>query len=122
MPARSGAIPLVAKSYEGRPVKLEGNSLFPGGNGGTDRYAQAAILNLYDPDRATRFAKGAGKDRASVTSGEALDFLGSLANKFAANQGAGLALLGERTQSPSRRRLRCSLPGVWCRASGLPSA
>ena len=105
MPTRGGAIPLVAKSYEGRPVKLEGNSLFPGGNGATDRFAQAAILNLYDPDRATRFAKGAGKDRAVVTSGEALDFLSSLASKFADKQGAGLALLGERTQSPSRRRL-----------------
>src|ERR1044071_507545 len=57
MPTRGGAIPLIAKSYEGRPVKLEGNSLFPGGNGATDRYAQASILNLYDPDRATRFAK-----------------------------------------------------------------
>jgi MoCo/4Fe-4S cofactor protein with predicted Tat translocation signal len=105
MPTRGGVIPLVAKSYDGRPVKLEGNSLFPGGNGGTDRFAQASILNLYDPDRATRFAKGAGKERAVVTSGEAMDFLASLANKYAANQGAGLALLGERTQSPSRRRL-----------------
>ena len=57
MPTRGGAIPLVAKSYEGRPIKVEGNPLFPGGNGGTDRFAQASILNLYDPDRATRFAK-----------------------------------------------------------------
>jgi MoCo/4Fe-4S cofactor protein with predicted Tat translocation signal len=101
MPTRGGAIPLVAKSYEGRPIKVEGNSLFPGGNGGTDRFAQASILNLYDPDRATRFAKGG----ATVTSGEALDALAGIANKFAGNQGAGLALLGERTNSPSRRRL-----------------
>ncbi|MEK7781876.1 MAG: TAT-variant-translocated molybdopterin oxidoreductase, partial [Verrucomicrobiota bacterium] len=101
MPTRGGAIPLVAKSYEGRPIKVEGNSLFPGGNGGTDRFAQASILNLYDPDRATRFAKGG----AAVTSGEALEALAGIANKFAGNQGAGLALLGERTNSPSRRRL-----------------
>ncbi len=105
MPTRGGAIPLVAKSYEGRPIKVEGNSMFPGGNGGTDRFAQASILNLYDPDRATRFAKGVGKDRAAITSGEALEALAGIANKFAANQGAGLALLGERTNSPSRRRL-----------------
>ena len=38
MPTRNGAMPLVAKSYEGRPIKVEGNALFPGGNGGTDRY------------------------------------------------------------------------------------
>ena len=54
MPTRTGAIPLVAKSYEGRPIKLEGNAKFPGSNGGTDRYAQASILDLYDPDRAKR--------------------------------------------------------------------
>ena len=27
MPTRTGAIPLVVKSYEGRPVKIEGNAL-----------------------------------------------------------------------------------------------
>ena len=102
MPTRGGAIPLVVKSYEGRPVKIEGNPLFPGGNGGTDRFAQASILNLYDPDRATRFAKG-GRQRSTPEA--ALDALGGLAAKFAANQGEGLAVLGERTHSPSRRRL-----------------
>ncbi len=29
MPTRTGAIPLVAKSYEGRPIKIEGNALYP---------------------------------------------------------------------------------------------
>ena len=101
MPTRGGAIPLVAKSYEGRPIKVEGNALFLGSNGGTERFAQASILNLYDPDRATRFAKAG----AAVSSGEALEALAGIANKFAGNQGAGLALLGERTNSPSRRRL-----------------
>src|SRR6185369_9841794 len=57
MPTRTGAVPLVAKSYEGRPVKLEGNPLYPGTNGGTDRYVQASILNLYDPDRAQGITK-----------------------------------------------------------------
>ena len=101
MPTRGGAIPLVVKSYEGRPIKVEGNPLFPGSNGSTDRFAQASILNLYDPDRATRFVKGGN----TVTPEAALDALGGLAAKFAASQGEGLALLGERTHSPSRRRL-----------------
>ena len=57
MPTRTGAVPLVVKSYDGRPIKIEGNALYPGGNGGTDRYAQASILNLYDPDRARRFKR-----------------------------------------------------------------
>jgi len=106
MPTRGGAIPLIAKSYEGRPVKLEGNPLFPGGNGATDRYAQASILNLYDPDRATRFArKGTSGKLETVQADAALLALAELSKKFAASQGEGLCLLAERTHSPSRRRL-----------------
>ncbi len=102
MPTRTGAIPLVVKSYDGRPIKIEGNAQFPGGNGGTDRYAQASILNLYDPDRAQRFAK----DGKTVSRDEALDFLSDLSKRFAANQGEGLSFLAESSTSPSRARLQ----------------
>ena len=102
MPTRTGAIPLVVKSYEGRPIKIEGNAKFPGGNGGTDRYAQASILDLYDPDRAKRFAK----DGNTVSRDEALGFLDELSKKFAANQGEGLAFLAESSTSLSRARLQ----------------
>jgi len=102
MPTRTGAIPLVVKSYEGRPVKIEGNALYPGGNGGTDRYAQASILNLYDPDRARHFKQ----DGKIVSRAEALKFLDDLSAKFSANQGEGLAFLAESSTSPSRARLQ----------------
>ena len=102
MPTRTGAIPLVVKSYEGRPVKIEGNALFPGSNGGTDRYAQASILDLYDSDRARHFKH----DGKVVSREEALSFLDSLSQKFAANQGEGLAFLAESSTSPSRARLQ----------------
>ncbi|HEY2328757.1 MAG TPA: TAT-variant-translocated molybdopterin oxidoreductase, partial [Verrucomicrobiae bacterium] len=102
MPTRTGAIPLVVKSYEGRPVKIEGNSLFPGSNGGTDRYAQASILDLYDPDRARHFKH----DGKQVSRDEALKFLGELSQKFSANGGEGLAFLAESSTSPSRARLQ----------------
>jgi molybdopterin-containing oxidoreductase family iron-sulfur binding subunit len=102
MPTRTGAVPLVAKSYEGRPIKLEGNAKFPGSNGGTDRYAQASILNLYDPDRAKHFTH----DGKTVSRDEAFSFLDGLSKKFAANQGEGLAFLAESSTSPSRARLQ----------------
>jgi MoCo/4Fe-4S cofactor protein with predicted Tat translocation signal len=102
MPTRTGAIPLVVKSYEGRPVKIEGNSLFPGSNGGTDRYAQASILDLYDVDRAKKFAH----DGKEVPRDEALKFLDDLSAKFSANQGEGLSFLAESSTSPSRARLQ----------------
>ena len=107
MPTRTGAVPLVAKSYEGRPIKVEGNAKFPGSNGGTDRYAQASILNLYDPDRAKRFTH----DGKTVTRDEALGFLDELSKKFAANQGEGLAFLAESSTSPSRARLQKLIAG-----------
>jgi molybdopterin-containing oxidoreductase family iron-sulfur binding subunit len=102
MPTRTGAVPLVAKSYEGRPVKVEGNSLFPGSNGSTDRYAQASILDLYDVDRAKQFTH----DGKPVSRDEALNFLNDLSKKFAINQGEGLAFLAESSTSPSRARLQ----------------
>lgn len=112
MPTRTGALPLVAKSHDGRPVKVEGNSLYPNGNGGTDRFAQASILNLYDPDRATRYLQG-GFD---TTKEKACDFLGELSTKFSKNQGAGLAFLVEPGNSPSRQRMREVVKGVMAKA------
>ncbi len=107
MPTRTGAIPLVVKSYEGRPVKIEGNAMFPGGNGSTDRYAQASILDLYDPDRARRFARRVSGDKMeTVTREDALAFLGQLSEKFSGNGGEGLAFLTESSTSPTRARLQ----------------
>jgi molybdopterin-containing oxidoreductase family iron-sulfur binding subunit len=102
MPMRAGALPLIVKSYEGRPVKIEGNGLFPGANGGTDRYSQVSILDLYDPDRARHFTHE-GKE---ISRDEAFKFLDDLSRKFSANQGEGLAFLAESSTSPSRARLQ----------------
>jgi len=112
MPTRTGAVPLVVKSYEGRPVKIEGNALFPGGNGGTDRYAQASILDLYDVDRSRYFSKpDASGKQVAVTRDEALKFLAELSQKFSANQGDGLVFLAESSTSPSRARLQKLIAG-----------
>ena len=102
MPTRLGAVPLVARSHDGRPTKVEGNNLHPDSHGGTDLWAQASILDMYDPDRAHRHAKNG----ADVKIEAVRDLLSGLAKTYAANQGEGLVVLTGRSTSPSRARLQ----------------
>jgi len=46
------ASPIIVESNMFRPTKVEGNPDHPASLGGTDVYAQASLLDLYDPDRA----------------------------------------------------------------------
>src|SRR5580765_7045264 len=93
MPTRGSAIPLVVKSNEGRPTKVEGNSMHPDSNGSTERFAQASILDLYDPDRAMRIL-----ERGNVsTEAKAFDALAQVAKKAQDNEGQGLSFLVERS-------------------------
>lgn len=50
---RDGGRPLavMVKTYDGRPIKIEGNPDHPLTRGKADARTQAALLNLYDPDR-----------------------------------------------------------------------
>ncbi|PDW03227.1 TAT-variant-translocated molybdopterin oxidoreductase [Candidatus Viridilinea mediisalina] len=42
---------VAVKSYDGRPIKVEGNPAHPASMGATDLFAQAEILQIYDPAR-----------------------------------------------------------------------
>jgi len=115
MPRRSGAIPLIATTVDGRPIKLEGNPLHPASGGATDTFAQASILDLYDPSRSQRFVhKGKTSDRGAFE-----DYVRKVRNTLLAQQGDGLAFLVAETHSPTRERLRTELeknfPAMrWC--------
>ncbi len=102
-PTRNSAVPLLAKSSDGRPTKLEGNPGHPDSNGSTDAFTQASILNLYDPDRAIRFAQNGN----TVDAETALVALQKIASE--AKDGTGLCILAEQSSSPSRARLQAAL-------------
>src|SRR5881394_3323307 len=51
---------LLVTGYEGRPTKIEGNPTHPASLGATSVWAQADILDLYDPDRAQTVTTGGG--------------------------------------------------------------
>ncbi|MEO6053821.1 MAG: TAT-variant-translocated molybdopterin oxidoreductase, partial [Chthoniobacterales bacterium] len=102
MPTRTGVMPLIATTVDGRPTKIEGNPLHPESNGGTNGFAQASILDLYDPYRAKTFLH-----QDQQTTLEAFTkYLSDLRATHQKDGGAGLAFLVERTDSPTRDRLR----------------
>src|SRR2546423_11005979 len=115
MPRRTGAIPLVATTVDGRPIKLEGNPLHPASGGATDTFVQASVLDLYDPSRSQRFVhKGKTSNR-----GDFDNYLGELRGTLGGQGGDGLAFLVGETVSPTRERLRAELekkfPSMrWC--------
>jgi MoCo/4Fe-4S cofactor protein with predicted Tat translocation signal len=91
------AVGLLAESNDGRPTKIEGNPDHPFSLGATNVFHQAAILELYDPDRS-RAVRRAGE----VSSWGA--FLSALVPALAeqkAKQGAGLRILTETITSPT---------------------
>ncbi len=51
--------PVLVKTREGRPIKIEGNALSTMTGGGTSARAQAAVLSLYDTNRI-KSPRGAG--------------------------------------------------------------
>ena len=94
------AQPVVATTSAGRPIKLDGNPEHPAFRGGSTPFMQAAILDLYDPDRSQ--APLAGGHPASWA-----DFDGKTAGwraDWRASGGAGLGILIERTSSPTLLR------------------
>ncbi len=115
-PTRRGAVPVLVKSSDGRPTKIEGNADHPAyqgaanpeeassqfKHGGTDLLTQASVLNLYDPDRAMRIAK----DGKEVSQAAAFDFLAEISRNSLENEGDGICFLLDHSSSPSRQRLQ----------------
>lgn len=101
MPWRGGVVPVVVTTHEGRPTHLSGNALHPESKGGLDSFAQASVLDLYDPDRSRTFRK----DGQPVERAEFEKFLAEKKKEWQAQGGEGVALLLDEVASPTRARL-----------------
>jgi MoCo/4Fe-4S cofactor protein with predicted Tat translocation signal len=91
------ASPILVESHLYRPTKIEGNAQHPASHGGTDVFAQASILGMYDPDRSQTIAY-LGDVR---TWGGFLEAIRGPLNAQKAVQGAGIRILTRTVSSPA---------------------
>ena len=100
------ALPLLARSNEGRPTKVEGNPDHPNnrngdpndrGSSATDIYAQASILTLYDPDRSKTTLYRDETRPWTTFVGE----IRTLLDEQRGKQGSGIRFLTETVTSPT---------------------
>jgi MoCo/4Fe-4S cofactor protein with predicted Tat translocation signal len=79
----------VVKHQMGRPIKVEGNPRHPPSLGATDVFAQAQVLDFYDPDRAWAIAAhGFPSDQPSLQTA-----LAAQRAKIAESRGNGFHIL-----------------------------
>ena len=97
------ARPLVSTSYDGRPVKLDGNPEHADSRKASDVFSQAAILELYDPDRSRSPARQVKSGYERMAWSDALNTLKGLLSS-----GQGVAVLSEPSSSPTWQRLKAS--------------
>ncbi len=95
---------VLVQTRQGRPIKIEGNPAHPASLGGSDALAQAAVLELWDPDRSqTPLQRGVVASWNSVE-----EEIAAVVRRFD-RDGSGLHVLSGRIDSPTLARQRDAL-------------
>jgi len=97
LPRDGYGVGVLVETNMGRPTKIEGNPSHPASLGATGVIEQAAVLELWDPDRSQTVKHGG-------TIATWNDFLAALQAQFdarAGTKGTGLRILTETIASPS---------------------
>ena len=102
MPFGTEFFTLLVHSREGRPVHVSGNDANPLTGRSSNVWANASILDLYDPDRS-QFVLNNGAESSVAAFADAWK---ALAEKHAVDKGTGLAVLSGSFASPTLHRLR----------------
>jgi len=97
-PFVTGAVPVLVKSDQFRPIKVDGNPEHAYTQGASDPFTQATLLDLYDPDRSLHVTyRGENREWA--------EFVQELQQKVAASKdGAGIYFLSATITSPTLAR------------------
>ncbi|HEY1787083.1 MAG TPA: TAT-variant-translocated molybdopterin oxidoreductase, partial [Verrucomicrobiae bacterium] len=88
---------LIVESHEGHPTKIEGNPGHPGSLGATNIFHQAALLDLYDPDRSQAVLQHGQPETWDNFVAALFDAL----ERQKSRNGAGLRILTETVTSPA---------------------
>ena len=88
---------VLVADHQGRPTKAEGNPEHPASLGGTDIFAQAAILQLWDPDRSQSIRHRGVTSTWDDFTAKAL----AMAARFDKDGGEGLHILTGPVTSPT---------------------
>jgi len=102
--------PILVETHQHRPTKIEGNPSHRANGGASSKFAQASVLDMYDPDRAQA---SVAADGSVLSVAAARSFVRGLASAAKANGGAGLAFLARPSTSPTRARLVAGLKAAY---------
>jgi molybdopterin-containing oxidoreductase family iron-sulfur binding subunit len=97
-PFVTGAVPLLVKSDQYRPIKIDGNPEHTYNQGSSDPFSQATLLDLYDPDRSQHVTYR-GENREWAEFAEGLRIKGA-----ESKDGTGIYFLSSTITSPTLAR------------------
>jgi molybdopterin-containing oxidoreductase family iron-sulfur binding subunit len=100
---------MLATSYDGRPIKVDGNPDHPWSLGAASPQMQASVLDLWNVDRSRAVVRQGQNQAVTATWDDVADFVAKHFDQLASVRGRGLAILAEAGSSPSRARLRADL-------------
>ena len=109
-PFPTGAVPLLVKTDEYRPIKVDGNPEHAYNQGGSDVFSQGSLLDLYDPDRSQHVTyRGENREWA--------EFAQKLREKVASTKdGTGIYFLSATITSPTLARQWQEVQKAWPKA------
>ncbi|MGA2886556.1 MAG: TAT-variant-translocated molybdopterin oxidoreductase [Terracidiphilus sp.] len=97
-PFVTGAVPLLVKSDQYRPIKIDGNPEHSYNSGSSDPFTQATLLDLYDPDRSQHVTyRGENREWAEF----AVEFRNKV---ISTKDGTGIYFLSDTITSPTLAR------------------